>query len=198
VSPVPAYQELPLVHFTQQYDWDCGIACVMMALNRRQRQHFLTHFEAICQEEQFGHSTWTIDLCFLLRRYNKRHKFNTKVVGVNRAYQTASYYQNSLAKDENRILEKFQLAPLHDIPVDQKTVDYPRLIEHLTRSGPIILLVNAHLLICDLCKTNKLSKELLSCFPVNRNKYAGHYVIMCGFNLTAGKFLYRNPACDDR
>lgn len=54
VSNPPQSYHHSVVHFRQRYDWDCGIACVMMMLTRRQRQEFLRNFDQICAEEAFG------------------------------------------------------------------------------------------------------------------------------------------------
>ncbi|EDW43995.1 GM18874 [Drosophila sechellia] len=40
-----------------------------MILSAQQREQLLGNFEAVCGEEGFGSSTWTIDLCYLLMRY---------------------------------------------------------------------------------------------------------------------------------
>ena len=55
-------------HIRQRYHWDCGIACILMLLSEEDRKKFLKFFSQICAEEGFGQNTWTIDLCYLLRR----------------------------------------------------------------------------------------------------------------------------------
>lgn len=62
------YIEHRLDHFTQRYNWDCGVSCVLMLLTPAQREEMLDKFEMICREEGFNQSTWTIDLCYLLKR----------------------------------------------------------------------------------------------------------------------------------
>lgn len=62
------YIEHRLEHFRQRYNWDCGVSCVLMLLPVPQREEMLDKFEMICQDEGFNQSTWTIDLCYLLKR----------------------------------------------------------------------------------------------------------------------------------
>lgn len=54
VSNLPQSYHHSVVHFQQRYEWDCGIACVMMMLARRQRQELLRNLDQICVEEGFG------------------------------------------------------------------------------------------------------------------------------------------------
>lgn len=58
-------------HIQQRFNWDCGIACVMMLLSPQQREEFEANFNNICAEEGFHQSTWTVDLCYLLKRLYK-------------------------------------------------------------------------------------------------------------------------------
>lgn len=62
------YVEHNVEHYQQRYNWDCGVSCVLMMLPREQREEMLNNFEEICEDEGFRQSTWTIDLCYLLKR----------------------------------------------------------------------------------------------------------------------------------
>ena len=55
-------------HYQQKYNWDCGLSCVLMLLQGEQRMEALHNLDNICREEGFNQSTWTIDLCYLLKR----------------------------------------------------------------------------------------------------------------------------------
>jgi hypothetical protein len=50
---------LQLAHHRQRYNWDCGVSCVLMVLEPKDREHLLLNFNEICKEEGF----------------NKRYKF---------------------------------------------------------------------------------------------------------------------------
>ena len=115
-----------------------------------------------------------------------------------------------LLKDKKRILEKFQNVNTANICVRQQrtTLKDNYLIKHLFTYGPVILLINSNLLKCDLCKRKQFLKDFYSCMPWqcvferksvgNNGKYfSGHFIVLCGYNLNTGKYLYKNPAIKD-
>ncbi|KAI5638747.1 guanylylate cyclase domain-containing protein [Phthorimaea operculella] len=65
---LPKYVLHEVDHYRQRFNWDCGVSCVLMLLPGDQRRQFLENFTDICKDEGFGESTWTIDLCYLLKR----------------------------------------------------------------------------------------------------------------------------------
>lgn len=190
------YVEHKLRHYKQRYNWDCGLSCILMLLDEGDMNHFLDNFEAICNEEGFHQCTWTIDLCYLLKKFGIRHKFYTITMGVHMGYQGQQYYDRILEKDKDRVNLRFQNALSKDMDMTCGSLDLEALIRHL-KEGPVILLVDANVLTCDLCKFNKLNFEFKSCFSWPY-QYAGHYIILCGYNLRKNKFLYRNPTFRDR
>ncbi|XP_058458083.1 protein GUCD1 [Malaya genurostris] len=196
IKTIPTYIEHPLVHFRQRYDWDCGLSCILMLLGRNERRLFLNDFKDICQKNGFGESTWTIDLCYLLKDFGIEHKYLTITFGANPSHLGKEYYK-CFNDDEKRVNEKFHNANNHGIFVETKSVSCDDLIQHLGSYGNIILLTSASLLYCDLCKVNKLSMELRSCLGL-KSTYMGHYVILCGYDKRIQKFLYRNPALKDK
>ena len=64
----PVTNRYTLIHYQQKYNWDCGLSCVLMVLTDDERRRALQNMKNILQEEGFGTSTWTIDLCYLLKR----------------------------------------------------------------------------------------------------------------------------------
>ncbi|XP_055599302.1 protein GUCD1 [Uranotaenia lowii] len=193
---LPEFIDHQLVHFRQRYDWDCGLSCIVMLLGRHEKLNFLENFKDICHKGGFGESTWTIDLCYILRDFDIKHKFLTKVFGANPSHVGKEYYKCFNA-DETRVNKKFQQASLNDIPIEVKSISNIELIKHLAFNGNVILLTNASLLYCDLCKANKLSIELRSCLGL-KPTYMGHYIVLCGYDMRIEKFLYRNPAFKDK
>lgn len=186
-----------MAHFKQRYSWDCGLSCVLMILDETSRAYFLNNFKQICREENFGESTWTIDLCYLLRRFNVDHKYMTTTIGINPEYDTHSYYDRIISIDEKRVNQRFADARNYQIDVEKRTVNNKCLVDHLANHGPIIVLTNGSLLTCDLCKANKLQSEFRMCFPW-RPSYNGHYILVIGYNLKIRKFFYRNPTNADK
>lgn len=139
---------------------DCGLSCILMVLNDDDRAKFQANCAEICREEKIEKSTWTIDLCYILKRLNVRHKYLTQMIGVNPNHEQNGYYEKILDKDSERVTEKFNNAKALGIEIEQKTANNRVLIDHLAYDGPIIVLTNSGLLNCDLCKANKLSNEL--------------------------------------
>lgn len=168
-----------------------------MILDETKRKNFLEKFQEICDDGQFGRSTWSIDLCYILKRFDIKHKYMTATIGINPDYNKVSHYNRILEKDEKRILMKFEKAEENGITIQKRSLSNEFLMRHLSNWGPIILLTNASLLSCDICKTNKLSTEFRSCFPF-KSGYNGHYIVLCGYNFKVRKFFYRNPANKDR
>ncbi|XP_055535335.1 protein GUCD1 isoform X2 [Wyeomyia smithii] len=174
IETCPAFIEHSLVHFRQRFEWDCA------------------NFEEICKAAAFKESTWTIDLCYILKDLGIKHKYLTTTFGANPTHIGKKYYK-CFDKDQTRVNQKFQNAESDGIPIEIRSVDYEYLIMHLANHGNIILLTNASLLYCDLCKANKLTMDLRSCFGL-KSAYMGHYIILCGYDQRIRKFIYRNPA----
>ncbi|KAK4878440.1 hypothetical protein RN001_010946 [Aquatica leii] len=195
-TDLPDKTYIQLVHSKQRYNWDCGISCVLMVLSKQFRQTLVTELLTICKEEGFNKSTWTIDLCYLLKRYNVTHELYTVTEGVDPGYHSNTFYNQIIAKDEERIKNRFKDAKRNGIIVHNKSVTITSVLKHLTQ-GPAIMLINAKLLVCDSCKTNKLASEFRQCLPWPTS-YQGHYIILCGYNLKRRKIYYRNPSLCNR
>ncbi|CAG9770046.1 unnamed protein product [Ceutorhynchus assimilis] len=192
---IPSKHHIQLCHHKQKSNWDCGISCVLMVLPNKHRQHLMKNLSKICKSEGFNKSTWTIDLCYLLKIYNIKQTFYTVTIGVHEGYRGNSFYHHILTKDETRVNLKFQEASNHNIPVKKASISIIHIIEQLV-NGPIIILTNARLLYCDICKSNKISNELRKCLPWPIT-YQGHYVVLCGYDIERQKVFYRNPSFGD-
>ncbi|EDX01360.1 protein GUCD1 isoform X1 [Drosophila yakuba] len=205
MNGLPPSKHYNLTHYQQRYNWDCGLSCIIMILSAQQREQLLGNFEAVCGEEGFGSSTWTIDLCYLLMRYQVRHEYFTQTLGIDPNYAQHTYYSKIIDKDERRVTRKFKDARAHGLRVEQRTVDMEVILRHLARHGPVILLTNASLLTCEVCKRNVLEKFgcfHLPCIVQNTRlrgpkRYAGHYVVLCGYDMAAQKLFYHNPEVHD-
>ena len=57
-----------LKHYQQKYHWDCGLSCCLMVMSDYDRDFVLSNLTKFVEEEGFGDSTWTIDLCYILRK----------------------------------------------------------------------------------------------------------------------------------
>ena len=56
-----------ITHYRQRMNWDCGLSCVLMCLNEDERHSLTNDVSKLCTEEGFGNSTWTIDLCYMIK-----------------------------------------------------------------------------------------------------------------------------------
>ncbi|XP_044762970.1 protein GUCD1 isoform X2 [Coccinella septempunctata] len=192
----PGRCQIDLKHHTQDFNWDCGLSCVLMVMSDENREYFLENRERICKEEGFNTSTWTIDLCYLLKRFGVRHIFYTITLGVHPAYERIDFYNQIFNRDEERVNRRFDDAEKNGILISKGAISWRSILEHLT-TGPVILLTNAKLLGCDICKYNKMGFEMKRMFrwPV---PYQGHYIVLCGYNTMINKVFYRNPTLTDR
>ena len=75
-------------HYQQRSNWDCGVSCVLMCLDDQERDAIAKDVTEVCREEEFGTSTWTIDLCYLIRHRSPKTTFyyTTTTIGVDPDY----------------------------------------------------------------------------------------------------------------
>ncbi|CAH0713392.1 unnamed protein product, partial [Brenthis ino] len=173
-------------HIRQRFHWDCGVTCVLMLLPEDKRLAFLKNFSQICLEEGFGQSTWTIDLCYLLKRFNIKHCMYTTRQTPH--LKCLTNFDKSKIMEAERIAMRFSNAKSLGIIVKNGTLSIQDIISHVYYKGPAIVLVDAALLSCNWCKYNKMSSEIRRIFG---GRYRGHYVVVVGW---AGALLYRDPA----
>ena len=91
-------------HTQQQFNWDCGLSCVLMAFDAADlldtKDTILANIEDICQKEGFGHSTWSIDLCYLIKHYapQLRFSYTTTTIGVDPSYMNQVSIKEVISK----------------------------------------------------------------------------------------------------
>ncbi|XP_059478404.1 protein GUCD1 [Neocloeon triangulifer] len=186
-----------LKHQRQRFNWDCGLTCIMMVMPQEKRQHFQENFKLICSEEGFNKSTWTIDLAYLLKKFELEHVFCTITLGIQPAYGSQPFYAKVIQKDEARVLDRFVSAESSGVCVQKRSLPLEELLSHLEQHGPVIVLTNGNLLQCEICKINKLTSELRACLPWP-SSYSGHYIVLCGFDLPRQLVFYHNPSYSER
>ncbi|XP_055650583.1 protein GUCD1 [Falco peregrinus] len=197
--PVDCIQlKVPVIQ--QLYHWDCGLACSRMVLQ------YLNHldndeFQKAIQELQLTKSIWTIDLAYLMRHFGVKHKFCTQTLGVDKGYKNQSFYRKHFDTEENRVNQLFAQAKACKVLVEKCTVTVQDIQNHLSQGHIAIVLVNAVLLLCDLCS----SPVKYCCFlPIGQKcfcrnpDYQGHFIVLCGYNKASGSIYYNNPAYADR
>jgi hypothetical protein len=85
-------KEWRVAHYQQKYHWDCGLSCCIMVLPDHHKDHLMTNFSKIVEEEGFGESTWTIDLCYLLYRFEVAFSYFTVTFGIDPGYSRENFY----------------------------------------------------------------------------------------------------------
>ena len=130
-----------------------------MVLNNSDRNFILNNLKCFIEEEGFGESTWTIDLCYILSRFKVKFKYTTITLGVDPGYIKENFYDKVLAKDSGRVNTRFEKAESNGMDITETTVTLQEIIDHLDKTGPVIVLTNANLLTCTQCS------NYISCYP---------------------------------
>lgn len=196
-------------HCQQNSNWDCGLSCVLMALSgSRQLEAVVkikSDIEEVCQSQGFGHSTWTIDLCYLMRHFapDLRFAYTTVTMGVDPGYEGQVFYNKILQRDAARVNERFTKAEDNDIIVKEASVTVQDMVDHVASGGTCIVLTNANLLSCESCNFFSLCmrNEATPCHILLKKctaPYQGHYVLVVGYDLPRKKIIYRNPTLCDK
>ncbi|MEE6520142.1 hypothetical protein FKM82_017950, partial [Ascaphus truei] len=190
--------KVPLIQ--QSYHWDCGLACARMVLQYLNLLHE-EEFQAAMQALHLTKSIWTIDLAYLMRHFRVQHRFCTQTLGVDKGYKNQSFYRKHFDTEENRVNQLFAQARACGVLVEKRTVTVQDLQEHLSQGHVAIVLVNAVLLLCDLCP----SRVKYCCFlPIGQkcfcrsSDYQGHFIVLCGYSRGSDCLFYNNPGYADR
>jgi len=184
-----------LIHYQQKHNWDCGLSCVLMVLPYRDRSCILSNLSSFLQQEGFGESTWTIDLCYILYRFNLDFLYTTITMGVDPGYVKENFYDKVLAKDSDRVNQRFSEANERGIRIQNRRVTSEEIVSHLSETGPVIVLTNANQLQCRKCSPATSISCYPSCFS-SSSSYQGHYVVLVGCQ--DQQLLYRNPTVRDK
>ncbi|KAJ2502927.1 hypothetical protein GGH96_000663 [Coemansia sp. RSA 1972] len=189
----------PVSKVLQQYEWDCGLACVSMIVRA---------FGATCTVEQLARdvrtqSVWTIDLAMLLRARLPRADFTyyTTCVGVNPQHEQSIFYSTDLDDDWRRIIALFSAARVEQtvrvVELELPLLDLKRFVVH--RQYVAILLVDTPVLTCTLCTGHRRSRSaaprMLSWLRrPTAAPFVGHYILVIAYIPALDMFVYRNPA----
>lgn len=204
---LPCHKEYNLTYCPQITNTDCGLTCVSMLLEPSSKQFLIDNLDEIRTAAGFGHSTWTIDLCYVLRRFNVKFVYFTKTIGVDESRISDPNYEKSCAKDKSRVKRRFMEAESNGISIDKRTVELSALVRHLANDGPLILLINDSTLECGICRKKKVKdnvkyehrvfftsmpSSIYLYFPLHF-RFEGHFVLVCGYDMFQKHVLYYNP-----
>ncbi|KAG2223719.1 hypothetical protein INT45_003443 [Circinella minor] len=165
--------------------------------------------EQLTEEIQLT-SIWTIDLAFLLRKYEPDFTFYTSVFGTREEYQGVKFYEATFDQDKKRVNKLFASAKscsVHIVRMKLPIEDYKRFL--FNRQFAIVALVNARLLHCERCEAGRgcmasLCGQLF--YKISSDDYTecilykmelGHYIVLIGYDPTEDLFIYRDPGIMD-
>jgi len=159
----PAARRVP--HTRQTYNWDCGLACVAMALNSMGEESTtatatvrtddddddvdddfasvdaiaaatdLRVLRRLCRTT----SIWTVDLAHLLRRFGADVTFATVTIGANPAYASESFYSDTLREDRGRVESLFDAATERGVAIERRSASLEEL-KAKTRTGEYLII----------------------------------------------------------
>ncbi|TYH00471.1 hypothetical protein ES288_A10G279700v1 [Gossypium darwinii] len=89
-SMLPRSHFVQVPHVNQLFSWDCGLACVLMALTTiGVNDCSIENLAELCCTT----SIWTVDLAYLLQKFSVRFSYYTVTFGANPNYSGETYYK---------------------------------------------------------------------------------------------------------
>lgn len=174
-------------HVNQLYNWDCGLACVLMVMQTIGVDNCdLRSLEKLCGTK----SIWTVDLAYLLRSFSVMFTYFTVTLGANPNFSVETFYKDQLPHDLVRVDLLFQKAVEAGIKIECRS---------FSREEVCLLILSGDYIAIALVDQYKLSQSWLedACvsdlYGINLG-YTGHYVVICGYDNDTDEFEIRDPA----
>ncbi|XP_039038856.1 guanylyl cyclase 1-like [Hibiscus syriacus] len=187
-SMLPRSHFVQVPHVNQLFSCDCGLACVSMAL--------ATVGLDDCGNEKLAElcctiSIWTVDPAYLLQRFSVRFFYYTLTFGANPNYSDETYYKEQLPTDLVRVDTLFKKAVEAGIEIGCRSITGEELSRWIL-SGKYIAIA-----LVDQYKLSQSWMEdvIIPGFHGNDVEYAGHYVVICGYDAETDVFEIPDPAC---
>ncbi|CAF1297809.1 unnamed protein product [Adineta ricciae] len=168
---------LPVKHFKQNSNWDCGVVCLQMIIDYYHCDR--SKFKTLLDNYECNHSTWTIDLLHLLHQSDIPAILHTITIGCSQSYDNVPYYEKLIDKDRRRVDQLFK-----DEAANVKLGGLPwsELKEHLVKyRTPCLVLIDANQLQCCTCQRTTWTRLVDKLLPMISSSYQGHYVLLIGF-----------------
>ncbi|KAL4386714.1 hypothetical protein GQ457_09G030140 [Hibiscus cannabinus] len=184
---LPRSHFVQVPHVNQLFSWDCGLACVLMALN--------TVGVDDCSIENLAElccttSIWTVDLAYLLQRFSIRFFYYTVTFGANPNYSDETYYKEQLPTDLVRVDTLFKKAVEAGINIGCRSISGKEISRWILSGNYIaIALVDQYKL-----SRSWMEHVIIPGFHGNYVGYTGHYVVICGYDAETDEFEIRDPA----
>lgn len=113
-------------------------------------------------------------------------EFATLEVGANQEYATEPFYRRNFNADHAYVNGLFASAPAAGIIVQQQSLPWQALRTYVQHRCLVIVLVDRW----------QLAEHVRCCCGFGKQpSYAGHYLLLSGFEDTGGNFLVHDPAC---
>lgn len=185
VLPSSHFVEVP--HVNQLFTWDCGLACVLMALKTvGVNDCSIENLAEICSTT----SIWTVDLAYLLQKFSVSFCYFTVTFGANPSYSVETYYKEQLPSDLGRVDTLFQKAVEAGISIKCRSISGKEICQWIL-SGKHIAIA-----LVDQYKLTQywLGDVIGSGFIQSNVEYTGHYILICGYDADKDEFEIRDPA----
>ncbi len=204
-------------HVRQAHTWDCGLACLEMALTAVGAPHHscnLTALKTRVAHHAPGWKTdtnaiWTVDLAYLLKSFHVRFKYLTATIGVDPDLKNQTFYQSTIRDDESRVNSLFKRAALSGVTIAHASLtqrELRRLLRpHAATSAPEAS-VAEHMVIALVDRRWLYHGQLgwgaglfehtfrwLSS-ALGRGRFIGHYVLLIDYVADADAFLILDPS----
>jgi len=197
-SGVVVEDEVAFPQISQEWSWDCGIACLKMVFHAHAFESkgkcSVPSTEEVL-ESIGGTSVWTIDLALALHSLGQtKFVFHTKNLRPDAEDYVGMNFYNDAVADCMRATEKFEFANELDVQVVQGSV-HARKIKVFLNEDPLncaIVLLDARLMTQNANEKNCMLGALFENQKEQNIEYRGHYCIFIGFR--DGFFLFRDPS----
>ncbi|TXG49886.1 hypothetical protein EZV62_025761 [Acer yangbiense] len=135
-------------------------------------------------------SIWTVDLAYLLQKFNIRFSYFTVTFGANPNYSVETFYKEQLPNDLERVDMLFQKARGAGINIECSSIGGVEISQMILSGNYIaIALVDQYKL-----SQSWMEDVIIPGFYGNDSGYTGHYVVICGYDADADEFEIRDPA----
>ena len=192
-STLQAARRKLVPHVRQSFNWDCGFACcemVLRALGVPPGDCSLPNLQKLVPSS----SIWTVDLAFVLHRFNVRFRYLTMTIGVDPSYKNEPFYQKTLDADAKRVNDLFNRANEECVGIERRSMSMSEFAALMRPQDHMVMaLVDRRYLYrtrISQSVTGFVGGWLEQCF----SGYIGHYVLISGFDAARKGYYIYDPA----
>ena len=175
-------------HVRQSYNWDCGLACVLMVLRGLGWDSIDLHkLRSMCPTK----SIWTVDLAHLLRSFGLDVQFLTVTIGANPNFANETFYMENMEEDGKRVEKLFRDAPQVGISIEHRSLSLEELLCYVSSGDYLVITLIDKRKLTAMWSTAEVC--LGRCCGIGSG-YTGHYVVVLGYLKDMNQFIVRDPA----